>query len=267
MAMDVVDLRDFYRSPLGRAARAVLTRRLEALWPDAAGRGLLGFGYATPFLGPYLLACRPVALMPMAQGAVRWPRHRPNLTALADPGALPFPDRAFDRLVAVHAIEHAGDPAALLREFWRVLADDGRLVLIVPNRRGLWAHSETTPFGYGTPYSSGQAARLLRETLFTPLRSETALFMPPVPGRLFAGTGWETPGRAAFRRFGGVVLIEAVKRFYGVTPVGVRRRGPVFVVGTPAPALQPRAGSSRRAPGPRTAARDRVVRPGFPVAS
>jgi alpha-ketoglutarate-dependent 2,4-dichlorophenoxyacetate dioxygenase len=46
---------------------------------------------------------------------------------------------------------------------------EGRLLLIVPNRRGIWARLDSTPFGHGRPYSRGQLERLLGDALFTPL--------------------------------------------------------------------------------------------------
>ena len=64
--------------------------------------------------------------------------------------------RAVDRVLLVHALEMAHDPGALLREVWRVLAAGGRLLAVVPNRRGLWARMDTTPFGHGRPYSRTQ---------------------------------------------------------------------------------------------------------------
>ena len=42
-------------------------------------------------------------------------------------------------------LEWSEKPRDLLRELWRVLAPNGRLLLVVPNRRGLWARVDTTP--------------------------------------------------------------------------------------------------------------------------
>ena len=50
MAIDVVDLRSFYASPLGIVARRLLARAIHGLWPDATGLRVLGIGYATPYL-------------------------------------------------------------------------------------------------------------------------------------------------------------------------------------------------------------------------
>ena len=59
-----------------------------------------------------------------------------------------------------------GNPAAYdAPEIWRVLSGNGRLLVIAPNRRGIWARFEHTPFGHGRPYTSSQLYRLLRDTL------------------------------------------------------------------------------------------------------
>jgi hypothetical protein len=58
------------------------------------------------------------------------------------------------------AVIKSDDSVALLREVWRVLAPNGRLLAVVPNRRGLWARIDTTPFGHGRPFSRGQVTHL-----------------------------------------------------------------------------------------------------------
>src|SRR5947207_8712583 len=52
---------------------------------------------------------------------------------------LPLGDAAVDRVLLVHALEMSRDAEALLREAWRVLAPGGRLLAVIPNRRGIWA--------------------------------------------------------------------------------------------------------------------------------
>ena len=48
MYRDVIDLREFYRSPLGQLARRLVMRRIREFWPDLKGQSVLGIGYATP---------------------------------------------------------------------------------------------------------------------------------------------------------------------------------------------------------------------------
>ena len=93
---------------------------------------------------------------------------------------LPLADSSIDRMLLVHLLEHAENPRETLKEIWRVLAPGGRLVIVVPNRRGVWARFEHTPFGTGRPFSRGQLTELLRETNFTPGGVDRRAVLPAV---------------------------------------------------------------------------------------
>ncbi len=236
MSLDVVDLRDFYDTNLGRMATRAVRRVLRAAWPDVRGYRVLGFGFATPFLTPFMAeAERVIAAMPAGQGVLHWPEEGAGLVALTDEVALPFPDRSFDRIIIVHGLEHCQPARALLREAWRLLADDGRLLVVVPNRRGLWARLEKTPFAVGQPYSANQLTHLLRDCLFTPLANHRALYMPPMDSRLvqlWAGA-LERLGQRWFTSFSGVVIAEAAKQIYAASDHGgLRARARRYVTVT-----------------------------------
>ena len=185
MWTDAVDLRDFYATSLGQVACRMIRRRVRDLWPDVSGHNLLGLGYTTPYLTGFRNeAARVIAAMPAAQGVLHWPTDEPGRTTLSGELELPFDDFSMDRVLFVHALESAEQVRPMLREVWRVLAGSGRLIIIVPNRRGIWARFERTPFGHGQPYTIGQLSRLLRDNLFTPVQSSTALYIPPVRSRM-----------------------------------------------------------------------------------
>lgn len=227
MFQDVVDLRDFYQTPLGNVTRQLLRQRVREMWPDVAGQSVLGLGFATPYLRQFKNeAERVFSIMPAGQGVVRWPRGEPNLTALADETELPLQDFAVDRVLMVHALEGSDHPGDMLSEAWRVLSGGGRLLLVVPNRRSLWSQVERTPFGFGQPYSAGQVSRLLRSHSFTPLRTLRGLYFLPYRNRswLKAAPGWERLARTWAPGFAGVILIEAAKQVYGAKPVKSRRQ-------------------------------------------
>jgi len=233
--MDVVDLRNFYGQQLGVVARRYVSRGIRARWSDTRALRVLGVGYATPYLGLFREeAERCLALMPAAQGVVRWPSTRPALAALVEEDELPLTDSAVDRVLLVHALEMSSDPAELLREAWRVLAAGGRLLAVVPNRRGLWARMDTTPFGQGRPYSRTQITQLLRDTWFTPTGWDEALYVPPIPRGWFlrSAVAWERTGATLSAPFAGVHIVEATKQVYRAIPARREKRRLV-------PALQP----------------------------
>lgn len=236
MSSDVVDLRDFYRTGLGQVARRMIRGAIRRRWPDLRGMRLLGIGYPTPFLAAISAETeRTVGVMPASLGVLGWPPDGRNLITLADEGELPFADYSIDRVLLIHALETTEQAGPMLKEIWRVLAGGGRLLVIAPNRRGIWARLERTPFGYGRPYTMSQLSRLLRDEQFTPVGSDTALFIPPARKRiaLRSAAAWERIGNRWFPTFAGVVLVEATKQIYAKpTLVRAPRRRLVYA---PAP--------------------------------
>ncbi|MCH9052424.1 MAG: methyltransferase domain-containing protein [Proteobacteria bacterium] len=227
MWTDVVDLRDFYATSLGQSAQRLVRHRIRAMWPDVTGQRVLGLGYVVPYLRPFHeQAERVMAVMPASQGVLHWPRSGPNQVALADEAELPFPDSSIDRVLLVHALECSEQVRPMLREAWRVLAGGGRLLIVVPNRRGIWARLDRGPFGHGQPYTVSQLSRLLRDNLFTPIAATGSLFAPPSHSRMMlaAAPAWERLGSRWFKTFAGVVLIEASKQIYAASPALVVKR-------------------------------------------
>ncbi|HEX4302729.1 MAG TPA: methyltransferase domain-containing protein [Rhizomicrobium sp.] len=228
MQLDAAELADFYEAPLGLLTRRIIARQLRTLWPSTKGSCILGYGFAVPYLRAFQAeAERVVAVMPAQQGVVAWPSSRP-LSALADEAALPFPDAFFDRILVVHGLEGADATRPLLRQLWRVLAPEGRLLLVAPNRTSLWAQLERSPFAVGRPFSRGELDRLLRGALFEPLTWDRALYVPPFRGRRLVrtGAGWDRVLRRMFPALSGVHLVEAGKTFYGAVPVRVAKAVP-----------------------------------------
>lgn len=238
MALDVVDLRSFYAQPVGIVARRLLSQAIRERWPHAKGQIVAGLGYTTPYLGVFREESeRTFALMLAAQGVVKWPPEAPSRVALVEDPYLPLPDASVDRLLAVHALELAVYAPDMLREIWRVLAANGRFLLIVPNRRGVWARSDATPFGNGRPFSRQQLLVLLREALFTPVGWSEALWIPPVTRVPFlrATVAWERVGRTLSLPFAGVHVVEATKQVFRPIAAPKKKVRQVFV-----PAAMPR---------------------------
>jgi SAM-dependent methyltransferase len=228
MRRDVLELRAFYASALGAAAREMVRRKVEEAWGDNHGLDTLGLGYATPFLDAFRpKARRVIAAMPAAQGVEVWPGGG-NLACLTDEFSLPLPNALFDRILCVHALEETEAPVELLREVSRVLAPSGRAILVVAARNGLWSNVESTPFGYGRPYTRRQLESLLREADLEPSGWTRALYVPPFNWAARWAEGFEQVGAWVWPRFAGLILMEAVKQTYAVKPSGVKARARVF---------------------------------------
>lgn len=230
MRNSVTALEAFYASPLGAVGARLVLRKLRALWPEANGLDVLGFGYATPFLEPYRAgARRAIAIMPSGQGARRWPGEGAGACLLSDERRLPFIDALFDRVILAHALEEADNAQQLLREVWRVSAPEARIVVVVANRVGLWARRDAIPFGHGRPFSRGQLAALLSGAMFEPTASARAAFAPPVgwPPLLACADALEALGERLAPAFGGILMMEAVKRLAAAPakPVAARALG------------------------------------------
>lgn len=226
MRLDVVDLHSFYyRTKLGRIVQRALRDRIGRIWPDAKGQTVVGFGFASPLLRPYLKSARRVInLMPGAQGVMHWPDGMPNHSVLTEELKWPLATGSVDLLILLHGLESAERPTRLFEEIWRVLAPGGRAIFIVTNRSGLWARADATPFGFGQPYTLGQLEATLQRNKLVPVQHGVALFSPPSHRGFFIRSSqiWEKLGRRLPARMAaGVVLVEVTKQIHAPTHRGL----------------------------------------------
>lgn len=213
MPETVRDLAAFYETPLGQLARRAVLREIQNFWPDVRNYRLLGYGFALPYLPALRGVERVIAAMPASLGVIGWPAEK-NAALLCEEDALPFPDVFFDRILIVHGLESSESLKALLRQLWRVLAPEGRILLVAPNRASLWAQVQTSPFGHGRPFSRMELEGRLKEACFEPGRWARALYAPPFESVTSSGNNWETIGRRLFGGIGGVHVVEAAKSLY-----------------------------------------------------
>ena len=227
MAIDARDAAGFYATPLGRLTADLLRKKLAALWPDCHGLTVLGLGFTGPYLNLWQEQARCVAVSPAAMGAAPWPAGCPSLSCIAEEDALPFADLSIDRILLVHGLEHAGHVRRTLREAWRVLKDNGRLIVVAQNRRGMWAYMENTPFGHGQPYSDMQLSRLLQSQFFHVENRQEALFAPPFDWGVLRKSFHvlEAVGRTLAPQFAGLTIAQAIKDVHGIIPARPRRAG------------------------------------------
>lgn len=194
-----------------------MSDRMTALWGTCEGLRVLGVGYPIPLLPLWQdTAATCIGVLPEELGEVRAITPRGQTLCLAPEHRLPFAEGVFDRVFLLHALEEADSPKQVLREAWRVLAPEGRIVVAVTNRRSLWSLVDSKPFGHGRPWTRRQMVRFLNDSLFQVTASTSAVHLPPLDWRIITGAAnsWERVGEFALPAMGGVVLVEAVKRLY-----------------------------------------------------
>lgn len=210
------DLKRFYNGKTGRVARRVIKQHLGEMWPDVNGLSLVGMGYSLPYLPAYEDGAeRLCALMSAEIGVHHWPSGA-NKTVLIESNSIPLEASSVDRVLAIHHLEYTDNIKHSLEEVWRILKPGGRMIIVVPNRLGLWARADWSPFGHGAPFNLSQIIYYLRDSRFEIERTEEALLMPP--------SRWSIILRMAdfFERFGrkclpicaGVHVIEVTKQVY-----------------------------------------------------
>ena len=247
MHQDVCALRDFYyTTTLGRAAQKAMRDQVRAAWPRTAGLAVAGFGFAAPLLRPFLAdAQRVIALMPAQQGVMHWPADGSNCSVLVQETTWPLASDSIDRLLVLHGIETSERPAPLLEEAARVLRVGGEAIFILPNRSGLWARQDGTPFALGRPYSRAQIDSLLSEHGFAVQGHAAALFFPPRdnPRWLRWAMTLERLGRRLTQgHAGGVLIVRAERVADDPRPSGlpVSERKPLRILdGVAQPGLRP----------------------------
>lgn len=224
--LNAYDLKVFYNGLKGKIVRGLIREKILTLWPEFKSQQIVGYGYALPYLKPYMdeeFNNTIYNLMPAQLGVHDWPTDSKNLVCLNAEQWLPLETNSVDCIIMIHALEFLDYPEETFEDLWRVLKSTGRLLIIVPNRMGFWARADWSPFGQGRPYSSRQIEHFLSDNLFVHERTHHALFSPPFRNSflLRAARFFERIGPYIVPALGGVTIIEASKQLYARTGKGV----------------------------------------------
>lgn len=236
-SLNVTHLKQFYASSLGEMVGQHLRAKIASIWKDSDTDIILAVGFpnilwqTTPPPKNLLVA------MPAEHGALCWPGDKNKVFAVHN-GALPLGDNTINRVILLHALEHSSNISALMQEIYRVLAPQGKVLTITPNRMGLWARFSNTPFGYGRPFSQLQLHSVIQESQLTFLRSYSAVFMPPSRNRLMlkCAAALELFGNLLLPMCGGLHIVEAEKQLYApiMQPLRVNAKAQAKPVAIPA---------------------------------
>jgi SAM-dependent methyltransferase len=238
-ALNVTHLKQFYASALGEVVARQLRAKITSIWKDSSADITLIIGYPTPLWYSSLPPKNLLIGMPAEHGAMCWPADKNKVFATHD-SELPIADNSINRVILLHTLEHSANVSTMMQEIWRVLAPQGRVLAIVPNRMGLWARSSNSPFGYGRPFSLTQLKSVIEESQLTFLRSHSAIFTPPSYKRpwLKCAGALEIIGQMFLPMCGGLHIVEAEKQLYApiLQPLKAGRRARIKPAVIPASA-------------------------------
>ena len=223
MVFNDFDITEFYRQSRGRMVQRILRPLIREWWDNTGGLNVLGYGYTRPYLNIFAKdkPARTVMLMNTHHQPAPWPERGENMLAICDDRLVPLETQRFDRILMIHALETAELPRRLLAEMWRILEGNGRMILVVPNRSGIWSRAEHTPFGQGHPYSLTQLRHSLAQSGFQIERYQRAIYPPPSRSRIIISFApfIENIARRVCPAFGGVMVVEVSKQLFSPTPL------------------------------------------------
>ncbi len=235
--MDIAHLLKFYANPLGKIAQEELTQ-LTDVWIKNVNSRSLFIGFPFPLVprdsDSYLY------LMDRHIGATLYPLRTKNKVALIDLEFIPLPDESVPHIVIIHCLEFASSPAKFMREVWRVLQPEGLVHIIAPNRRSIWSHLDSSPFGHGNPYSMSQLSDLVKTSQFDIIEKKRGLFT--LPHQSWQPSIITTAQHYLIKTFvpklSGVIAMELKKRVYCKALPKERKR-----LATPTSAIRARVSS------------------------
>ncbi|MFP4615737.1 MAG: class I SAM-dependent methyltransferase [Thiohalorhabdus sp.] len=154
---------------------------------------------------------------------------RPDTLVWGIPEALPYPSGRMDLMVLVHPLEFSRSPYQILAESERVLASNGRLIVLVFNPLSLFGvarsfhrwPSPSSPWA-GRFYPGFMVRRMLESTGLVHERTRYLFYRPPVDreGVLRATRVLERLPKRQRLPLGGVACIQARKEEPGLTLLG-----------------------------------------------
>lgn len=231
MQITVNDLRSFYDELIGRIVKRVIRAHIRDVWPECKGLRMMGLGYAGSYLKPYAEeAERVFMVMPRPMGVYHWPEGNLNSVVLSEEYDLPLETNSVDRIIVIHSLEFSDSINETYADLWRVLKSSGRMIVVVPNRLGLWSRAEWTPFGQGTPYSASQVRNLLKAHNFVHEHTRKILYVPPFRSNLFirSAQAFEAMGQYICSALCGLHLVEVSKQIYAYTGEGLKSKAKAY---------------------------------------
>jgi len=214
----------WYNQPFGREIFKIADQRLSKVLPKIYGNYLLQLGQE-PFPS---LKTSPIPHQVIVAPTVTANKNKAFVTSSYT--KLPFPSNSCDLVFLPHILEFQKQSKAVLKEAWRVLTEDGHLIILGFNPWSLCGIRRLLNPGIHTPPWNGHfySAETIRQWIYhlggEVKSTDSFFFRPPIkqPSLLHTLTWMEKVSPWIYPYGGGVYLIVAQKRTIPLTPVKIR---------------------------------------------
>lgn len=126
-------------------------------------------------------------------------------------------DDYYDIIIITHFLEFQNKDNFIIRRIWQALKDNGKIIVLTPNRHGLWFYTGNHVFRAPKAYSHYQITKLLDSNLLLTDRVESVLFFPPLQ-KLNINNEWIAKIDKILSviacKNGGIIISSAIKKVY-----------------------------------------------------
>lgn len=166
MYLDFLNYQNFYNSSIGNLLARHIEFRLKKYCYLYQNQNIGCFGYSLPYLDFLKNNNLSISHCYSMRMGISYENISKSNRILIDEDRVPFQDSIFDHIFLIHYLENTYNMKSSLREIWRTLAPEGKLYLIIPNKKSSWYLSDKSPFSSGNGFSKKQITDLLNDSFF-----------------------------------------------------------------------------------------------------
>lgn len=216
MYLDFLNYQKFYDSAIGKLLAGHIQIQLKKYCYLYDNQNIGCFGYAHPYLNFLKEFNLSISYCYSKKMGISDEKIIKGNKILIDEEKIPFQDSFFDHVFLIHYLENNHNTKVSLREIWRSLAPEGKLYIIIPNKKSSWYLSEKSPFSSGSGFSKKQINYLLEDSFFDVQTIERLVYFPNSNIKFINNNNTliEKLGSILFKYFNGVYFCVVKKRIY-----------------------------------------------------
>ena len=174
------DFNAFYQSSNGLKINSALIAKINNADFGFTNKRVLEIGF--PLFAEGLKTKKPErfisCVLPQFANQLSFSQNKLENVIVADDYLLPFTNCFFDVVILNHSLEHSNNLNLFFKEVWRILADGGTLIIIIPSFFNMLRFSKQTPYYQTKCYFAYTLKYFLQKNKFTLEQNLSVLKFP-----------------------------------------------------------------------------------------